>query len=49
MTNREKWAKILPIIQAFVDGKPIQCKIMEGGGLQQIASTVLCLTTTNID
>ncbi len=26
MTNREKWAKILPIIQAFVDGKPIQCK-----------------------
>lgn len=26
MTNREKWAKILPLIQAFVNNVPIQRK-----------------------
>ncbi len=30
MTNREKWKAVLPAIQAFVEGKPIQRKDYDG-------------------
>lgn len=30
MTTRERWGKILPIIQAFVEGKPVQVKGYSG-------------------
>lgn len=26
MTSREKWKEILPVLQAFVEGKQVQCK-----------------------
>jgi len=26
MTDRTKWAQVLPVIQAFVAGEPIQCR-----------------------
>lgn len=30
MMNREKWKQLLPVIQSFVDGKPIQCRRYSG-------------------
>lgn len=38
MTTRERWGKILPIIQAFVEGKPIQ--IMGYSGRWEDCSTL---------